>query len=289
MRHSTLRSWFDQNDAHAELTPVGKDLAFTSSFNRALVDEFKRRIPRESRRWEPDTKRWLVSAQYGSVCAQLAQRYLGVTVTVPQIAAVVKTETKLLRLEYLGRCKDREGGESSAFGWVSGSWSMIVPEAVLREWFEAVPQKPGEKPTFYAILGIKPAATIDELRSAYRRMARQWHPDVCREPDAAEQFKLIQGAYEVLGDELKRRKYDAGLKLEASLKRPNEMPIEPWLQAGGYRPPLRCGWVLCEGQESLGRFVVTKILEWQDIIDSRGRVMVTSWAMGADTFSVAWQ
>src|SRR5450756_1310066 len=128
-------------------------------------------------------------------------------------------------------------------------------------------------------------------------MARQWHPDLCHEVDAAEQFKAINRAYQVLADELQRRKYDAGLALQASLDKPRM--AGPFRLGGyqasatgdpqGYRPPLRCGWVLAEGTQSLGRFVVSKILQWEDVIDDCGRVMVSSWPRGGDTFQVVWQ
>ena len=56
----------------------------------------------------------------------------------------------------------------------------------------------------------------------------------------------------------------------------------------GYRSPLRCGWVLCEGIQTLGRFAVSAILGWEDILDPAGRAMVASWPAGADRFQVIW-
>ncbi len=287
---------YGQQTVYATLTPVAGGLAFCSSFDKALVEAFKLKIPSSGRRWDGTGKRWIVSAQYGRACAELAETFLGVKLTVPAQTHLAATiETRLLKVEYLGRTKDRGAGDSSASAWVDGGWGVIFPEDVLRLWFEALPQSPGEKPTLYAVLAVKSAATADEIKSAFRRLAKQWHPDVNRnDPDAGEQFKVINHAYEILSSELTRRKYDAGLALEASMKQQtlNSRQVynaASYLDADGYRSPLRCGWVLCEGQESLGRFTVSKILQFEDILDSRGRTMVVSWPAGATTFLAQWQ
>jgi curved DNA-binding protein CbpA len=60
----------------------------------------------------------------------------------------------------------------------------------------------------YALLGISPAATVDVVKTAYRRLATQLHPDKNPSPDAADRFRLIQKAYEVLSDSDRRRAYD---------------------------------------------------------------------------------
>lgn len=61
---------------------------------------------------------------------------------------------------------------------------------------------------YYAILGVDKKASQDELKQAYRRLARKYHPDVSKEPHAEEQFKNVQEAYEVLKDSEKRAAYD---------------------------------------------------------------------------------
>lgn len=63
----------------------------------------------------------------------------------------------------------------------------------------------------YAILGVTRTATHDQIRDAYRRNARRLHPDVNPDPWAAERFKEMTGAYEVLRDENKRASYDLTL------------------------------------------------------------------------------
>jgi curved DNA-binding protein len=61
---------------------------------------------------------------------------------------------------------------------------------------------------YYATLGVKRAATPDEIKRAYRRLARKYHPDVSKEPDAEARFKEVAEAHEVLSDPEKRAAYD---------------------------------------------------------------------------------
>ena len=61
---------------------------------------------------------------------------------------------------------------------------------------------------YYALLKIRRDATQDEVKRAYRRLARELHPDVNPDPETQERFKEITQAYEVLSDTDKRRMYD---------------------------------------------------------------------------------
>src|SRR6478752_2626374 len=72
--------------------------------------------------------------------------------------------------------------------------------APQREWFEK---------DYYAILGVPETATTKEIKSAYRKLSRQHHPDA-NAGDAAseERFKEISAAYDVIGDEERRKEYD---------------------------------------------------------------------------------
>ena len=64
------------------------------------------------------------------------------------------------------------------------------------------------KRDFYEVLGLSKGAGDDEIKRAYRKLAKQYHPDLNKEPDAVEKFKEVQEAYEVLSDPQKKATYD---------------------------------------------------------------------------------
>jgi curved DNA-binding protein len=77
---------------------------------------------------------------------------------------------------------------------------------------------------YYAVLGVPRTASEDDIKKAFRKLARQYHPDVAKDKKKAEEkFKEINEAYEVLSDPEKRKRYD-------------ELGAQ-WKQGGGFRPP----------------------------------------------------
>lgn len=72
---------------------------------------------------------------------------------------------------------------------------------------------------YYAVLGVEPGAGEAEIKTAYRRLARKYHPDVSKEAGAEDKFKAVNEAYEALRDPAKRAAYD---QLRAQGYRPGE-------------------------------------------------------------------
>ena len=89
---------------------------------------------------------------------------------------------------------------------------------------------------YYKILGVDKQASADDIKKAYRRLARKYHPDVSKEPDAAERMSEINEANTVLSDPERRAAYD-------------QLGDASQFQQGGFRPPP--GW---QGARAYGNF-----------------------------------
>src|SRR5260221_7036021 len=86
---------------------------------------------------------------------------------------------------------------------------------------------------YYAVLGVRRDANAEEIKKAYRRLARELHPDVNPDPVTQERFKEITQAYELLSDPEKRQMYDLGGD-----------PFAPACGAGGFCARLRVSHLL---------------------------------------------
>jgi hypothetical protein len=254
-------------------------------YDREAVEMIKRYIPSTGRSFDGPRKCWMIAAD------QKRNAEIALGMTFPNIgkSAAVK-ETRLIEVRYIGACKERVPGEISAFGMdKAGRWMYVFPVDTLTGWFDGtVSAEPETMLTLYSVLGARQSATPEEIKTAYRRMAKQWHPDVCREPDANRMFLRIREAYDILSSERQRARYDAGLALEASIQKVPQKDAIFSPAMGVYRSPLRCGYILAEGTQSLARFVVSKILGWDDITNSAGQVLVVSWKMGDEKPTEVW-
>ncbi|MEE9303750.1 MAG: DnaJ C-terminal domain-containing protein [Thiotrichaceae bacterium] len=89
---------------------------------------------------------------------------------------------------------------------------------------------------YYKTLGVEQKASAKEIKSAYRQLARKYHPDVSKESNAEERFKSINEAYDVLGDDKKKKSYDEQLSYASS----HSSSHSGSNQDGAFNPPP--GW-----------------------------------------------
>jgi hypothetical protein len=275
-----------------------RGLIVRTPYRAQFVSELKRLVPASERQFDGKSNSWIVDPAHGHTIQKLILSIYKEAVSLPMFAnACKRLEREQVRVEYVGQCKQRADGSTSAYGHDGQSWTVILPESVLKSFFGQDVSisvegdkngSQGKPASLYAVLLIKPDANSAIVKSAYRRVARQWHTDTCKEPDAKERMIEINRAYEILSDPMLRRRYDAGLALEASLGKGKKPSENTWDYGRCFRTPLRCGLLTVDGERKLGRVIVSRIHDWRDIINDKGQTLVTSWPFGAETYEQRW-
>ena len=277
----------------------GQTFSFrTTKYDVELKDELKALVPSACRSWNRGERGygyrrrgtpgyWEISSQYWEPVKDLCKQY-GLKVEASGPIKQPKEQTAIIELDYMGLVRHRGGDTYTASGWVNGGWNVTFPMDVLQSWF-GFSVKPGEMPTLYAVLSIGNKVTGREIKSAYRRAARTWHPDVCKEPDAEEQFKQIQHAYEKLQDPMFRKKYDAGLSYQKSVNKDSSMVDTTAIE---WKPPVRCGRLKVRAIATQTaydtKYIVNEILGWEDTVNSYGETRITYWSMRLSGYKEKW-
>jgi DnaJ-class molecular chaperone len=121
--------------------------------------------------------------------------------------------------------------------------------------------------SYFAILGISPNATLDEIRSAYRRLAKEFHPD--HYSGSGERFQDIQEAYSVLGNSGRRREYERRIK---------KGPVKTTLRPSKYSKPEPL--IPEEGPVDMGE--ISPVRSFQSITPSFDEVFDWLWSNFSD-------
>ena len=265
-----------------DITVENGNLVVKTPFSWDFVNSIKKDVPSHAKKFDGTRKVWVLDPSYSDWLANVIDKVYGKVVTIPKIQAQDSfVENKVFNILYIGVTKPRSDGSISSYGYNNATkeWDVVFEENILLEWFD-LPLTNTRSTTLYAILGIKKTNNKEEIKKAFWRMAKQWHPDHCSEDDAEEQFKKVNNAYQILSNDNLRIRYDAGLALESTLKTQTD--------SGRFRPPLRCGQITIDAEYKVGRYIVKQIKRWTDITNERGETLVTSWSRYDANFVTRW-
>ncbi len=104
-------------------------------------------------------------------------------------------------------------------------WFDTGRTKVNPKWARPQVRAVAEPKDHYEVLGVSRDAGLVEIKNAFRTLARKWHPDLCKLPEAEERFKAVQAAHEALSDPQRRRDYDAVLRLREGASVPPD-PVD---------------------------------------------------------------
>lgn len=274
-----------------KLEAIGNGYKVLTPFNRDFLDHFKSALSSKERTWVPGNDDeygyWMIVPSAVDTVAKLIKDYYDEDINVPKLNVNASQKEGVFNVQYLGTTKPKN--DDCAFGQMleTKQWNILIPRDVLLSWFEGQPVSSKPSQSFndlFSLLGVQRTATDDEIRSGFRRIARQWHPDVCKEPNAEDVFKKINEAYQTLSDPAKRKRYVFGLNQQKAL---SETPRESMYIGTEYRAPLRCGKIKVKYHDELTRHVVDEILAWDEIVVN-GMVLVSSWPSGSDEPLLNW-
>lgn len=252
-----------------------------SAYNPIVTEEIKR-LPSWARAWNADAREWEIAPPLMPLLAARLTALTGQPLDAPPADAYRPPASVTIEALYVGKVKGEGEGAAAHVMTLSRQWRAALWGPAVYRWFGATPASANTPATLYELIGASPDASAAELANAIKRQLRQWHPDVCREPDAAERTRQLLEARAILLDPAQRARYDAGLEAARLAG------VRATASGDEYRSPLRSGRITGLGYKIVDRWVVHEIRHWDDLVDDRGRVAVVSWPNGADAPVVTW-
>lgn len=276
------------NKPKIRIEQYGNDYAVITPYNKDFVTDLKAAVSVQARNWDSEKKAWIIRSDWIEHAANAIQNFYGERPEIPELTKTDICSKFAFQLDYVGIPKLRDNLTiKTALGLSKGQWRVVFEESVLKNWFQQDAKSNGDdSDTLFKVLLVSEKSTDHEIKSGYKRLARQWHPDVCHEENAREKFLEISRAYEILIDPIKRARYEAGLFFERSQQASmlNTYPRHNDL----FIPPLRCGNLVVTGSLQVGRLHVSQILEWEDVINEQGQIMVSSWNKATEAIQIEW-
>ncbi|MHA2218378.1 MAG: J domain-containing protein [Candidatus Hodarchaeales archaeon] len=266
--HTYLQIQFDYN-----ATPKG------------MLPEIKKSISKYNRRYCPETKRWYFDKSELGWISQIIKRN-GLDIIVTDLGGETEINTQEFRIEWVEQQQSRRYIMPYALYLKNRFIAEIPYNEMVRYWQENPYSRQkvfsAESNNFYKLLEVTNTATTEEIKSSYRQLARQFHPDISTEPDAHELFVRINSACEVLSDPKQRKKYDAAIKFSQLTNKPQNR----YKNFTG--PPVTCGRIKGSGRFHLGLFKIDTILKWQDVIKD-GKIMCSIYNPMTKKYTVNWE
>ena len=258
------------------------------SYDQYVIAKLKVDIPSTDREYNPTTKAWTLDGKWRDYIVTLLTT-AGFTIMGDALHGVVGQRgivRETIRVNYMGNARKRPDGSVTASGMDErGEWKYLFIFDALSDWFDlpAVTSSPLDAADLYGMFGIARDATGDEVKKAYRRLMRSWHPDVNSDPKAGEVFIALQDGYAVLSDAKRRGRYDVGLSLQP-LMPPKAGSDIVWIPPDGSR----CGYVDVEMETGLRTSVIRRIYGWDDIVNTRGQRMIAKWNSSRNEVEYSW-
>lgn len=240
----------------------GDAIVIQFSYNQTMIARLKEYIPSYERIWDADYKEWIIHPKH---IGFLRGEGFPVKDSWP---SSIKPKTINFNLIYLGKIKD---GKAANGANEQEQYIYKFPADVLVAFFKA-----SVFHSYYSILAIDREANQEQIKASYRRLAKQWHPDICKEPNAQEMFIALKEAFDVLSNQTLKARYDLISPYLSVTKTPiNNAALVDWC------PPYRCGRISASVEPFAKHFIIRKIISWNDITNSSGQTLVTSFSRGA--------